>query len=97
MTPEEFRDKRNNLLKQIKKAHDDIQSLEAEIRYSLTKPAELRDANHLDIRVGNILWYKEDDITWRLIEIVYDPKDYHRCYMAHDGISYGLKDALVEV
>lgn len=62
-------------------------------------PRSVRPAKSSDIKLGQILWYKEGDFDpfWKVVCEVLRPNDFFKAYVAEDGCRYGLDDAYVEV
>jgi len=62
-------------------------------------PKRLRPATSLDIKEGEIIWYKHFDTGhgWMMVSEVHHPDDAFKAYTAHDGCRYGLDDAWVEL
>lgn len=98
MTPEKFVEERRAIRARIV----DLQ-VGLDTTYEILKtspfPEHTRPANHADMKVGAVLWYKDfdDGAGWQIVEEVLHPKSNWKAYVAEDGCRYGLDGAFVRV
>jgi len=59
----------------------------------------LRPAEPADITIGQIIWYKDGDNGpfWTQVYEPFEYMNYFKAYEAHDGCSYGLDGAFIEI
>jgi hypothetical protein len=58
---------------------------------------ELRPATPADIKLGQIIWYKDGDegSFWMDVDEVRNPQDLYKAFYSTEGSSYGLAGAFV--